>query len=465
MKMVEQLADFVMDASYEWMTDKGKETLKLHALDAIGCAIGALGSSVYDKLVSYEMELAEKGTVNLIGGGKSKPDRAALFNSALVRYLDFNDSYFAKGETCHPSDNLAGVLAAAEYAAISGKDFLTALAVAYQIQCRLSDVAPVRNRGFDHTVQGAYAMAAGIARALRLNRGQIANAIAISGTAFNALRVTRTGAISNWKGLAYPSLAFSAMNAAFLAKSGITGPAEVFEGNKGFMESIAGTFSLDWQHETLEVINETFLKRYNAEIHSQSAIEGILELKSEHGFAPDQVRCVDVAIFDVAYNIIGGGEEGEKTSVATKEEADHSLPYILAAALVDGEVTPKQYTSERIGSEDVQRLLRKIRINPDKRLTERFPDEMPCKIRVELEDGRVLEKPKNDYKGFKTRPMDFDMVVRKFNDLTESFVDDTLRCPIIDMVMNLDQLSVKDLTCQLNKVNEKSKANHEYQDI
>src|SRR5262249_5938485 len=163
---------------------------------------------------------------------------AAFFNSVLVRYLDFNDSYLAKGETCHPSDNLGAVLAACEYSDRSGRDLLTALAVAYQVQCRLSDVAPVRAKGFDHTTQGSYAVSAGVAKGLGLDRERTAHALAICGTAFNALRVSRTGALSNWKGLAYPNTAFGCMHATFLAMRGITGPLEVFEGNKGFMESI-----------------------------------------------------------------------------------------------------------------------------------------------------------------------------------------------------------------------------------
>ena len=112
---------------------------------------------------------------------------------------------------------------------------MTALAVAYQVQCRLSDEAPVRARGFDHTTQGSYAAAAGAAKALGLGEAETANAVAIAGTALNALRVTRTGSLSQWKGLAYPFTAFGAVEAAFLALSGVTGPAEVFEGNKGFM--------------------------------------------------------------------------------------------------------------------------------------------------------------------------------------------------------------------------------------
>src|SRR5207244_7992085 len=130
-----------------------------------------------------------------------------------------------------------------------------------KVQCRLADEAPVRAKGFDHTTQGAYAVAAGAARALRLAEPETANAIAIAGTALNALRVTRTGTLSQWKGLAYPFTAFGAIEATFLAARGITGPAAVFEGNKGLMDSIAGRFEIAWEHEDLERLRRTFLKR------------------------------------------------------------------------------------------------------------------------------------------------------------------------------------------------------------
>src|SRR6516164_6557226 len=155
----EALAAFVTGSRYSDLSDAARIQLKIRTLDAVGCAIGALGSSIASVLRDHTQEFSAGGRCTLVGGGRSAPDRAAFFNSALVRYLDFNDSYLAKGETCHPSDNLGAVLAACEYAGRSGRDFLTALAVAYQVQCRLSDVAPVRAKGFDHTTQGSYAVA------------------------------------------------------------------------------------------------------------------------------------------------------------------------------------------------------------------------------------------------------------------------------------------------------------------
>src|SRR5207244_4609597 len=221
-----------------------------------------------------------------------------------------------------------------------GRELLTALAVAYQVQCRLSDEAPVRAKGFDHTTQGAYAAAAGIAKALALDENKTANAIAICRTAYNALRVTRTGALSHWKGLASANTAFGCTHGTFLAMHGITGPREVFEGNKGFKESIAGQFDINWAEEDLERVTRTILKKYNAEIHAQSAVEGALELRAQHTVSASDIESVQIDIFDVAFHIIGGGEEGDKTAVRTKEAADHSLPYMIAVALLDGQLLP-----------------------------------------------------------------------------------------------------------------------------
>jgi 2-methylcitrate dehydratase len=364
MSVVEELARFVAARSWSDLSAGARDALKVRMLDSLGCALGALDAPPVEAVRAQLQEFGGRPLCRLIGGGRTAPDRAALYNGALVRYLDFNDSYFAPGETCHPSDNLAPMLAAAEYANASGRDLLTAIAVAYQVQCRLADEAPVRAKGFDHTTQGAYAVAAGAAKALRLREPETANAVAIAGTALNALRVTRTGTLSQWKGMAYPFAAFGALEAVFLAARGITGPLEVFEGNKGFMDSIAGPFEIDWESEDLERVRRTFLKRYNAEIHSQSALEAILELREAHGLNPGDVERVDLDTFQVAYDIIGGGEEGAKKDIRTKEQADHSLPYLLAVALLDGQVMPEQFASERIVRPDVQKLSRRVEVHP-----------------------------------------------------------------------------------------------------
>lgn len=449
---VEHMANFVVHARYDDLSIRARRLLKIHVLDALGCAIGALGADTVARVRQQIDLFGGQPLATFIGGGRSSPDRVALCNGALVRYLDFNDAFLAPDETCHPSDNLAPVLAASEFAGGSGKDVLTALAVAYQVQCRLSEVAPVRARGFDHTTQGAYAVAAGVAKALDLDAGQTAQAIAMSGAANNALRVTRTGRLSNWKGLAYPYMAFAATNAAFLAREGITGPLEVFEGAKGFFETIARPATIDWERERLDIVTQTILKRYNAEIHAQSALEGILQLRAHHQVAPEDIDWIRVEIFDVAYNIIGGGDEGDKRLVRTKEEADHSLPYLLAVALLDGEVMPAQYTPERIRRDDVQRLLRKVSIRPNRELSERFPQLMSCRIEIALRDGRSVKIEKDDVEGFLIHPMPWERVVEKFNRLATPYAERTLRDEIVEAVANLEYISVTELMQRLARV-------------
>jgi 2-methylcitrate dehydratase len=446
MTHAEQLAAFVVRASYDDLSEAARQQLKIRVLDGLGCAIAALQGEPIRLLKAQIKEFDGAGHCTLIGGGKAAPDRSALYNSALVRYLDFNDSYLAKGETCHPSDNLGAVLAASEYAKQNGQKLLVALSVAYQVQCRLSDVAPVRAKGFDHATQGSYAVAAGVSKALGLDEVLTANAIAICGTAFNALRVSRTGALSHWKGLAYPNTAFSCTHATFLAMRGITGPLEVFEGNKGFMDAIAGKFKIDWSEEDLERVTQTILKRYNAEIHSQAVLEGILELKEEYGLGGEEVARVEIEIFDVAYNIIGGGEEGNKNIVRTKEEADHSLPYLVAVAILDGQVMPEQYRPVRIQSQDAQALLKKVTVKPSADYSRRFPDEMPCRITLTLRDGQRIAKEKHDYEGFRTRPMSWERAVEKFERLAAPYTERSLCREIVSAVSNLEAIQVSDLT-------------------
>ncbi|MDE3024552.1 MAG: MmgE/PrpD family protein [Acidobacteriota bacterium] len=446
MTEVERLARFVTTRSFDDLSEPALTELKIRVLDALGCALGALNAEPVRAVRAVVDDFGGRPLCTLIGGDRSAPDRTALYNGALIRYLDFNDSYFAPGETCHPSDNLAPVLAAAEYAAASGRDLLTALAIAYQVQCRLSDEAPVRAHGFDHTTQLAYAAAAGAAKALRLGEMQTANAIAIAGTALNALRVTRTGALSHWKGLAAPFAAAGSLQAAFLAARGVTGPPEVFEGNKGFSDSIAGPFQIDWEQESLERVRQTFLKRYNAEIHSQSALEALLELRDAHAVDPENVERIELETFQVAYDIIGGGEEGAKTEIRTKEQADHSLPYLLAVALLDGQVMPEQYTPERILCADVQELLRRVEVRPAADLTACFPAEHACRVRLVLDDGTVLAAEKGDYEGFLTRPMSWQRAREKFERLALPAVEPELAAELADTVAALDEVDARELS-------------------
>ena len=449
---VQQLAEFVERADVTDMSADAVRQLKIRILDTLGVAIGALKAEPMIAIRKLIDDLGGAPKATLIGGGKTSPERAAFYNSALSRYLDFMDSYLAPGETNHPSDNFGAVLAAVEAREADGSSLLSALAVAYQVHTRLSDVAPVRAKGFDHTTQGAYAAAAAASKAFGLPPEQAANAIAIAGTANNALRVTRTGDLSHWKGLAYPHVSKEGMWSVLLASRGMTGPAEVFEGNKGFKESIAGDFELDWSTEDLEKVTATIVKKHNAEIHSQSALDAALDIRSKDGFDVEAITGIKLKTFDVAYSIIGGGEEGDKLSIRTKEEADHSLPWMLAAILLDGELNPAQYDPQRIIADDVQSLMHKIEIVPDAQLSAQFPDKMPADLSVTFGDGTVMNSFKDSYEGFHDNPLTWEAARRKFDRLTAPFANEQLRDQIAQTVESLEKHNVTDLTSLLAQV-------------
>ena len=212
-----------------------------------------------------------------------------------------------------------------------------------------------------------------------------------------ALGVTRTGRLSEWKGLASANTAAAALRNVRLAQKGVTGPRTVFEGKLGLEEALGKRFRVEWLKESIEGVLGCSLKRYVAEMHTQSCIEGAIELRRRNAIVPEQISRVEVDIFRAAYDIAGGGEWGERETVATKEQADHSLPWLVAVAFLDGSVCPDQYTLERIRRADVQQLLQKVRVRPANDLSRTFPNELRARVRVNMVTNKTHEIEKKDY--------------------------------------------------------------------
>lgn len=442
----QKLAVWAMRASYDDLSDAARASLKNHVLDTLGCALGALGEGPVAACRAQVDEFGGTGPCTLIGGGMTSPPQAAFYNTALTRYLDFMDNFLGESETCHPCDNLASTLAAAEYAGASGRDFLASLAVAYQTQCRLTRVAPIMQRGFDHTAQLAFSIPAGVCRALGMDAESAANVLGIGGAGQLALAVIRAVPISQWKGLASSQTALGCTHAAFLARRGVTGPLYAFEGPKGFVHAVGEPIDVDWNKEDLEIITQTLLKSHNSEVHTQTAVQCTLELHQSQPFDPADVAAIDVEDFQIAYDITGGGAYGEKHTVQTKEHADHSIPYVVSAALLDGEVWPGQYRPERILRDDIQRLLHKVTVRPNDNFTKRYPKEMPCRVSVRLRNGETWTHGVSDYPGFPTRPFSWEQTCTKFERLAAKSADAGLRSEIMAAVSSLDTLPITDLT-------------------
>jgi 2-methylcitrate dehydratase len=431
------------------------ELLKRHLLDALGSLVFSLGQPTPTRLRRQIRLLGDGGSCAVPGLGPLPFDRAAQWLTALIRYPDFMDNYLGKEATCHPSDNIGGLLAAGAMQDCTGADFLAAMAVAYQVECRLIDEFPVMKNGFDHTVLLAQSQTAGMGRLLGLTQDQLANALGIVGSSFLSLAVGRASYTPEWKGFASALSALGCANAVLLAAQGMTGPIALFEGPQGYEKALDMKLDYDWSREGFGLVPRCILKRYNAEVHSQSALEALLVMRREYSIDPAAIERVHLTVFRTCYDIIGGGEYGDRTEVRTKEQADHSLPYLAAVALLDGDVYPEQLTPERIARADVQALLKRVKVDtvlpakaPDvvhehfDPLTRQYPDSMPVTAKITLAGGTKLECRQHDFPGFFTRPQGWDEVESKFARLTQGLLDAADAARVVDVVRDLERNSV-----------------------
>ena len=445
MTQVEALAKYAARASFADLSAQSRKQLPVHILDSLSCCIAALGAGPVEACHAQVADFGGNGPCALIGGGKANPIFAAFWHTALVRYVDFMDNFLAPTETCHTADNFGVALTIAEYVGGSGRDLMLAVALSYTVQSRFVDHANFMTRGFDHTAQLAFSLNAAAGRLLGLSEPQIANAIAMAAASDASFAVIRAKPLSQWKGLASAQSALAAMNALFLARRGVEGPLQVIEGPNGIDNLLHMQIRIDWDKQSYEGVLESTIKKYNSMIHTQSAVHCMVELVRQNKLDPDKVVSIEADVIRIAYDFAGGGLYGVDKVIRTKEQADHSLPYLLAVALLDGDVMPAQFEPDRITRADVQQLLKKVSVRPDQEFTEQYPAKMPAKITVRLQDGRVIEHEVQDFPGLASRPFTWEDSVEKFDRLVAGRVDEGLCREIKDVVRSLESIQVRDL--------------------
>jgi 2-methylcitrate dehydratase len=449
---VNAIAAFASRASPKALKPDTRGLLKRNILDSVGCAIAALPAAPFAALRDQFAEYRCGGSCSLIGGGRTAPDEAALFNSGLVRYVDLLDSYMSPGGLCHPCDNFGAILAAAEHARASGEQFMLALAVAFEIQCRFSAIVPVMEKGFNHGIQLAISSAAGAGKLFGLSEQQIAHAISIATVDNVSLACVHVEPVSQWKGFSPGMTGMRAVYSASLAKRGFTGPSGLFEGPGGLQSMFGQRIEIDWSDDRLEIVKQTVLKKFCSLIHGQPVLEVVLKLKRDNGLAAEDIEAVDCYIFQSGYDIAGGGAFGPKDAPQTKEQADYNLKYLIAVALLDDAVGPAQLEEARVRADDTQGLLAKVEIRPDKTLTARYPRELGARVTIRTRGGKSFERTQFGYEGGLGNPLSWEREVEKFNWLSEPFADAALRNDIIEAVAGLDSRSVGDLMGLLAKV-------------
>lgn len=436
--IAERLADFGLRLRFKDLPPDAVHEAKRRIIDSFACALGAYDSPPA-RIVRELLPVAAQGPcASVIGhGGRTTPEMAAFANGVMIRYLDYNDTYLSK-EPAHPSDNIPAALAAAEAAGRTGEELLTAVVAAYEVQCRLCDAASLRSRGFDHVTYGAFSSTLAASLLFGLSRDQIIHALGMAGVSSPALRQTRAGELSMWKGCAFANAARNAVFLSGLAKNGMTGPAPVFEGEFGFFKLISGAFELPAfapSAGSFKIV-DTYIKYYPSEYHSQSAVGAACELS---GAVEDlnSIESITVSTFRAAYEIIGVGKE--KRRPKTRETADHSLPFCVAAALLDGTVTVETFSEERLKDTRVLALIDRIEIKVDEELDRLYPEAMPAKIDVRLVSGDILSREIIYPKGHPKNPVTDLEVEQKFRNLALWYFTDTEAGRVIDRLWRIEE--------------------------
>jgi 2-methylcitrate dehydratase len=450
--VVNDLAGFVVGAGPQDLTGRPRAMLKRNVLDSIACAVGSLDGELITTIREQTEQFSSRPTATLVGGGRASVDQAAFFNAVLVRYPDLLDTYLTIGGLCHPADNFGAVLAVAEHVNASGADFLLALAIAYEIQCRFSAQVPVMAKGLNHALQLAMSVAAGSAKLLGLDAGRTADAIATSAADNVSLAAVHAEPVSNWKGISPAVTGMRAVYTTMLASRGITGPKSLFEGPHGLVQLFGQPIDFHTADRGLTSVEQTYLKQYCSLIHGQAIIDAVLAIRADNRLRGDDVARVTLEVFQGAYDFAGGGAYGNKDHPWTKEEADYNLKYLSAVALLDGGVGPEQLETERVRRSDVQDLLSRVDVKPAADLTADYPQRTATRVHVLTHDGREFTREESDYEGSPTRPMSWDRVVEKFHWLAEPFCDEALRADIIAAVEHLDEIPIAELAGLLGAV-------------
>ncbi|HEU5201514.1 MAG TPA: MmgE/PrpD family protein [Nitrospira sp.] len=466
MMLAERLARYCQSLSYDDLPDTVVHEVKRRVLDSLGCALGAWTAPPCRIARQLAQAVKVMHGATLWGTGhRTLPDLATFANGALVRYLDFNDTYLAK-EPAHPSDNIAAVLAVGEAARASGKRVIQAIALAYEVQCRLCDAAALRPRGWDHVTYGPFSSALAAAKVMKLSDVPTLHAVNLAGVANVALRQTRVGDLSMWKACAFSNAARNGVFAAMLAQRGMTGPSPIFEGEKGFMTLVSGPFDLSRfggeggpSNPVTFKILDTYIKRYPLEYHAQTAVEAALAtrediLKREGSDGLAGITDIEVGSYEVAIEIIG--RDPEKWLPRTRETADHSFPYCVAVALLDGKVTLHSFDPKRLTDPALHELMQKLRVVPQPEFVGRYPQAMPTRITVRTKTGNTYIQQVDYPLGHPKNPVSDQEVEDKFRLLAIGKLDRKRVNKVIDVVWKLDQLKDVSALMPLLKMNRKT---------
>ena len=456
-----QMSRWAAGLEFSQLSQEAVHQAKRFLLDSFGCALG--GYQQHDVRIALEVlgEIAGQGASTVIGSGRRiDPVSASLANALMIRSMDYNDIYW-KQDPSHPSDIFPAAIACCERAGSDGKELIVGLVLGHEFEMRLCEAAfpGIRERGWHHATLTAFVSPIVSGRALHLTWEEIQHAIGISASRHCTLGAVTAGKLTMMKNTVDPMATQSGVVAALLAEKGYTGPENVIDGKEGLTDVFGPEWKLDVLSEGLGQswrITQCGMKAFPTEALTHTPISAALDLVKTNDLHPEQVEKIQIRSLARAADILS---DPSKYDPHTKETADHSLPYVIAAALVERQITPVQFTMEKILDPKIREQLRKIEVVADPEIEKVFPALQRVIVNIDTTDGRKLTKQLDYPKGDPRNPLTDEEVEEKFSTLAEGVLSATAQKRVKEAIWSLERVgSISDLMSLMEAELVKTKA-------
>jgi len=412
--MTEQLVDYALSCRYDALPKDAIHACKRHLVDTLACAIGAYNEPFCERTRVFASRYRGDSSASIWGLAQPvSTEMAAYANGVMLRYLDLNDMYRVKAGG-HPSDVMAAMLAVGESVHASGGEVINAILLGYEVYCGFCEALDINSLGWDQPVYGVMGATLGAARLLGLDKPAMAHALALAVVPNMTLLQTRRGELSGWKGCAAANACRNGVFAAMLAKDGFDGPTAAFEGKFGLCEVVQ---RFEWPSLAGGGIRhrlpQCHMKRYPVCYHGQGAAQLASALSEEVNGRT--IETIAVEVYRTAINEMAADDT--LWSPRSRETADHSLPYVTAVGLLDGDVTPASFSSERLSDERIVQLMQRTKVTEDPAMTAKYPDRAPARVSVQFADGGRLVRECEVPSGHSGDPLSDAQVEAKYRGL------------------------------------------------
>jgi 2-methylcitrate dehydratase len=438
-----QMAQFAIDLKYQDIPNESIWEAKRFLLDSVGCALAAVNNEDMAAMYRFTEKLGGTPEASVIGREfKTNVSNAALMNCLLTRALDYNDIYWEQ-DPSHPSDMIGAALAAAEVNGKNGQETLVAIIIAYEMELRWCHAANpgVREVGWHHATLTQFVSPLVAGKMYDLDLDQMVAAVGISGSSHFTLGGVVAGHLTNMKNTADPLAAQAGVIAVLMAREGYGGPVEVIEGKEGLFEVLN---NVEWNSEwLLKGLGEEFMitqcsyKAFPTEALTHQPISAALQVCQEHNLAAEDITQILVETTSRGADILSDPSKYQPT---TKETADHSLPYVIAAAVADGNVLPDSFSDEKLKDPRIWDLLGKIKVVADPEIDAMFPGVKRARVSITTNAGETHTAQVDHAKGSPNNPMSDEEIVSKFRANAEGVLDKARQDEVIDATWRFDEL-------------------------